>query len=75
VKRIFRDYKLGNPLSEAARMVAADAMRTAGLLGVTRFELVQSFTKVAQALDREQRVRLEDAMGEYLFRVGEEQRN
>ena len=67
VKGIFRKYRLGNAAGLPGRLVLDELTRSANLLGVSRFDLVQAFTSVAQRLDHDRRLRFEDAMGAYLF--------
>ena len=66
VRRIFREHRLGNPASVAGRLVVEELARQVNLLGVSRFDIIQAFTRVAQGLEHAERLRWEDAMGGYL---------
>lgn len=73
VKRVFRDYGLGNPRGLAGRLVLHEIAKTSGLLGVSRFDFIQAFTRVAQGLDTDGRTKFEDAMGRWV--MGEAEKN
>ncbi len=66
VEAILQRYRLGSPRSRLATQIGDEVGRAASLFGLSRFELVQTFTAVARGLDYANRVRVEDAMGSYL---------
>lgn len=63
---VFRSYRLGSPNGRIGRWVREELDRSAGLFGVQRFDFIQAFTAVARGLESRDRLRMEDAMGEYL---------
>lgn len=67
IARIFRAYRLGNPAGRIGAWVAAEVLKGATLFGTSRWTLCQAFTAVARGLEHTQRIRFEDAMGDYLM--------
>lgn len=68
VESVFRGFRLGSPNGRIGRWVREEVGHSAGLFGVQRFEFIQAFTAVARGLESRDRLRVEDAMGEYLVR-------
>ncbi len=66
VDSVFRAFRLGSPNGRIGRWVRTEVEQSAGLFGVPRFDLIQAFTAVARGLESRDRLRVEDAMGEYL---------
>ena len=68
VDSVFRGFRLGSSHGRIGRWVREEVEQSAGLFGVQRFDLIQAFTAVARGLESRDRLRVEDAMGEYLVR-------
>ena len=68
VNSVFGAFRLGSPNGRIGRWVRQEVGQSAGLFGVQRFDFIQAFTAVARGLESRDRLRVEDAMGEYLVR-------
>lgn len=66
ISRVVHRFNLGGPTGRIARWVREETRRARSLFGVSRFDVVQSFTAVARGLETSPRLRVEDAMGTYL---------
>jgi hypothetical protein len=64
----FRTFRLGSPNGRLGRLVREELEQSTDLFGVQRFDFIQAFTAVARGLESRDRLRVEDAMGEYLVR-------
>jgi len=67
MRDIFQRFDLGSPRGRLFRFVNQEVSQMNTLFGVSRFDLVQGFTATARDLEYRDRMRLEDAMGEYLL--------
>lgn len=66
VKRVFTRYDLGRPTGRRGQLVQQELLPQLSLLGVSRFDVVQAFTSVAQRLRPEKQEQFEDAMWDYV---------
>jgi len=71
IRKVFQDYRLGNPAGRIGEWIGAEVMKSSTLFGISRWTICQAFTAVARGLDHPQRMRFEDAMGSYLMKEGD----
>lgn len=64
---VLQNYGLGSPRGKLGRWVLTELLKEQNLMGVRRFDVVQAFTSVAKQLEHRDRLRVEDAMTEYLL--------
>jgi hypothetical protein len=67
IESILRRHRLGSIRGRLGQWVLGEAQRDRNLFGVERFDIVQAFTAVARDLEPRDRMKIEDAMGEYVF--------
>lgn len=67
MRDIFQRFDLGSPRGRLFRFVNQEVSQMNTLFGVSRFDLVQGFTATARDLEHRDRMKLEDAMGEYVL--------